>query len=208
MLHIFSEISNVKKIILVLAALTAVAYSAKAQQDSESTSSRARIAIGISGHVYPTMAIVSRLAGPGIDFDCFWDRVIGPIDFGIGAQANYMVSLPDEDGNAGISGVDILVPVRLRYGYQFAGGPRLMVFAEASPFVGAMLRQKSSGSFSDLYTDQFKRFDLMLGGGLGIIFSDRVRINLGVDIGTLNRRISGLSIGRNYQGYIGLAFLL
>jgi len=204
----YLDTKTVKKIILILAALTSLAISARAQQNTEKTDSPFHIGAGLSARVYPTMAIVSRMAGPGVDVDFFWDRVIGPIDFGIGAGACYMLSLPEGGTNANVSGVDIQIPITLRYGYQFKnGGPRLMVFGEAVPFVGAMLQQKTGASTLNLYTDQYKRFDLMVGGGLGIILGGKIRINAGCDVGLLNRRISGLSIGRNYQGYLGVAYI-
>jgi len=203
----YLDTKTVKKFLFVLAAVLGLTFNAAAEQTAQQSSSRARMAVGLSGRVFPTMAIVSRMVGPGVDFDCFWDRVIGPIDFGIGVGADYMISLPDQNGNANVSGVDIQMPIRLRYGYQFNNGPRLMIFAEAVPFFGAMLQQKTGTSRLDLYSDQYKRFDLMVGGGLGIIFSDKIRINLGTDVGMINRRISGLSVGRNYQGYLGIAYL-
>jgi len=204
----FLDTKTVKKSILILAALLSVAITAGAQQNTEKEKTHAQFGVGLSGRVYPTMAVVSRMAGPGVDFDCFWNRVIGPIDFGVGVGASYMLSLPENGTNANVSGVDIQIPITLRYGYQFKnGGPRLMVFGEAVPFVGAMLQQKTSGSRVDLYTDQYKRFDMMVGGGLGIILGGKIRINVGGDVGLLNRRMSGLSIGRNYQGYIGVAYI-
>lgn len=81
------------------------------------------------------------------------------------------------------------------------GGPSLSL-ALASNLISGSTTVNRLGENSDL-----NRFDIMLGGGLGVEVMNMFRINAGYDFGLLNRyQSSNYTVNRN-QLYAGVAFL-
>ncbi len=105
------------------------------------------------------------------------------------------------------------VPLHFSYGFNMGSGLRFFVYggpsanvAVASKFTATV--GKTSDTIDILEKDSnLKRFDVMLGGGVGLVINDMVRFQVGYDWGMLNRYASNnYSLHRN-QLTAGVAFL-
>lgn len=100
----------------------------------------------------------------------------------------------------------LALPIRMTKGWELAPGKRLFIYAGPMltyglSFTGKLDLSHSSSSINtdvDYYSGVFKRFDIKLGGGVGLDISEQYRILLGVDMGLLNLSdISGVSFKSN-----------
>jgi len=192
-----------KKIIFtVLFSLAAIASFAQSEKDARFGN---RLAIEVGGRTFLTGGICQYMVGPTLGLDFYCDRVFGPIDFGFGANGSFMYGMTGDDR---YQCVEVQVPLRLRWGFYTGGKTRFLLFAGPTPVVGVHLsRQSELGDFYDEYAeDIFKRFDIMLGGGVGAIFGNHFRVTLSYDYGYISRRTTILS-ATNIQAGLGLAWV-
>ena len=109
------------------------------------------------------------------------------------------------------------IPLHFSYSLDLSQGFRLFAYAGPSASIGVASTYTLSGnvagisgsSKTDNYKDgsNYNRFDVMLGGGVGLEFNDMIRFQVGYDWGMLNRYNSdNVNVHRN-QLTAGVAFL-
>ena len=105
------------------------------------------------------------------------------------------------------------VPLHFSYGLDLS--PQFRFFAYAGPSLSFGVASKVTGSLGtsssayDRYQENsdLNRFDVMVGGGVGVDVMNTFRINVGYDFGMLNRYNSSNTNYRRNQLYAGVAFL-
>jgi len=137
--------------------------------------------------------------------------------FGLSAGVNFEYMMSKDYNIMGISGnlkeQYINAPVRLNFGMDM-GGSR--VFAFAGPTFSYALSSKAevgalglTGSV-DLFEKKIldNRFDVLVGGGLGIDLMNKIRVSVGYDFGMFNKLSddSDAKFNRN-RLHAGVAFL-
>ena len=115
----------------------------------------------------------------------------------------------------------INIPLDFSYGLDLSRDLRFFVYAGPTVNVGlastikpsatsALIGLKLDGDVINCYDDQdYGRFDIMLGGGIGLDIRDNFRVNVGYDFGLLNRytgKSSDYSQHRN-RFFAGIAFI-
>lgn len=109
------------------------------------------------------------------------------------------------------------VPVHLKMSAELVPGFNAFVFAGPTFSLGVSYTSKSSASIlgyevkgdrTDLYSDDYyNRFDILVGGGIGVDIKNMIRVKVGYDLGCLNRLNSdNLTLNRN-QLTAGIAIL-
>ncbi|MBR5100832.1 MAG: PorT family protein [Bacteroidales bacterium] len=107
----------------------------------------------------------------------------------------------------------INVPLHFSYGLDLS--PDFRFFAYAGPSVSLGVASKvtssvgtSSGSY-DRYQENsdLNRFDILVGGGVGVEIMNMFRLNIGYDMGMLNRYNNTNTAYRRNQLTAGVAFL-
>lgn len=139
--------------------------------------------------------------------------------FGISAGLNYEMLLSKDYNLFGsITGnlkeQYLNLPVRLNFGAE-VGDSR--IFAFAGPTLSYALSSKATvgaGGFTgvvDLYEKDIldNRFDVMVGGGLGIDLMERIRVSVGYDFGMFNKLDDDDEAGtlRRNRLHAGIAFI-
>ncbi len=110
------------------------------------------------------------------------------------------------------------VPVYFNYGSELApnfrlfffGGPTFSAGIISKTVLSASILGFSANTAIDNYRDVsgYGRFDVMLGGGMGVDLGKRLRLTVGYDFGMMNRYTEGNGILRHRnQLHGGLAFL-
>lgn len=110
------------------------------------------------------------------------------------------------------------VPVYFNYGSELApnfrlfffGGPTFSAGLISKTVLSASILGFSANTAIDNYRDVsgYGRFDVMLGGGMGVDLGKRLRLTVGYDFGMMNRYTEGNGIIRHRnQLHGGLAFL-
>ena len=149
----------------------------------------------------------------GIDYNV----PIGDI-FGLSAGANFEYLMSKDYSLAGLVSGNVKemylnVPVRINAGFDLADAVRLFVFG--GPTFSYGLSYKAEGGAlgitvgHDFYKENgWNRFDVMVGGGVGLDLMDKVRLTVGYDLGMFNRlpKDSNDTINRN-KLHAGIAFL-
>lgn len=93
------------------------------------------------------------------------------------------------------------VPLHVSYGISFA--PTFKFFIYAGPTANVGIASTTKGALLNTSTNNYEdkgygRFDIMLGGGAGVEIMKKFRVNVGYDMGMLNRYDSSdYSIKRN-----------
>lgn len=103
----------------------------------------------------------------------------------------------------------INVPLHLSFGGELGDNMRVFVYGGPSASIAVASKIKSGNTTYDRLTDNesLQRFDVMLGGGVGLVFNDMIRFQVGYDFGMLNRYNSNnYTVNRN-QLTAGIAFL-
>ena len=140
----------------------------------------------------------------------------------------YYMYLTNQHGTSALGGIIsasgklqehyVNVPLYFNYGSELAPGFRLFFFGGPTFSAGLISKTVLSASilgFSantsiDNYKDVsgYGRFDVMLGGGMGVDLGKRLRLTVGYDFGMMNRYTEGNGIIRHRnQLHGGLAFL-
>ena len=194
------------------------------------TSAFAQVAIGAgyvqSKYTYKT----GNSSGSGDSANGFYAGLeykvpVGEV-FGLSAGVNYEL-LASKNYNIGaISGNlkehYINVPVRLNAGVNLGDQARLFIFGGPTfsyALAGKVDLGVKVGSFDiggtyDIYKDGgYNRFDVLVGGGVGLDLMDRFRVTAGYDLGMFNKLAKGsdgtepsTKLNRN-QLHAGIAFL-
>ncbi|MBQ6957146.1 MAG: PorT family protein [Bacteroidales bacterium] len=110
------------------------------------------------------------------------------------------------------------VPIYFNYGSELApnfrlfffGGPTFSAGIISKTVLSASILGFSANTAIDNYRDVsgYGRFDVMLGGGMGVDLGKRLRLTVGYDFGMMNRYTEGNGIIRHRnQLHGGLAFL-
>lgn len=109
------------------------------------------------------------------------------------------------------------IPVRFNLSADITGSLRGFVFAGPSFSLGLSSQSEASASIGgisldtgkvDMYADsEYNRFDILLGGGVGVDYNDAVRFKVGYDFGMLNRDKSETTVLHRNLLYVGAAFL-
>lgn len=110
----------------------------------------------------------------------------------------------------------INIPMTLSYDYEISRGTKVFVFAGPTASIGlastttltATVLGYSSGSKVDNYEDgDYKRFDIMLGGGAGVKIADKYCVKAGYDWGLLNRTSLSNTTDHRGQLTVGVAYI-
>ncbi|MBR6869916.1 MAG: PorT family protein [Bacteroidales bacterium] len=109
------------------------------------------------------------------------------------------------------------VPIHFEYGSELFPNFRLFFFGGPSVSYGVISKTKYSAGILDYKIDTvldnynaggYGRFDVMLGGGMGIDLLNRIRLSVGYDFGMLNRNTNSNTILRHRnQLNAGIALL-
>ena len=106
---------------------------------------------------------------------------------------------------------DSFINIPMHFSFNAELGSGLAFFAYAGPSASIAVSSKiSSGNTTyDRLADNesLQRFDVMLGGGVGLKFNDMVRFQVGYDFGMLNRYNSNNYVVKRNQLTAGVAFL-
>lgn len=109
----------------------------------------------------------------------------------------------------------LTVPVHFNYGFNLSNDIKAFVFAGPSADFGLASSYKITGNAVgasaektiDMYdNDNYKRFDVKLGGGVGLDILDVTRVKVGYDFGMLNRGADNATMHSN-QLYVGVSLL-
>lgn len=123
---------------------------------------------------------------------------------------NNDVDLKIADGD--FSETYLSVPVDINFGVALADGIKGLIYAGPAFSYGLTSQIKSGSIEYDIYDGElkelsdYKRFDVLLGGGFGVEFYDMVRFTVGYDWGMLDRGPSAIEVKRN-QLSVGVAYI-
>ena len=103
----------------------------------------------------------------------------------------------------------INVPLHFSFGTDIGSGLRFFAYAGPSASIAVASKIISGSTTYDRLqdNDSLQRFDVMLGGGVGLQFNDMLRFQVGYDMGMLNRYNSDNYIVKRNQLTAGIAFL-
>lgn len=130
------------------------------------------------------------------------DNTIG---FAPGIQFGYFtggnVNLPFDLGSASFSESYLAVPLDLNLHFALSEDMKVLVFAGPTVDFGltSRVKQKESGAEYDIYDGALKdltkytRYDVLVGGGLGLDVMDAVRFTVRYDYGLINRNSGSTS---------------
>ena len=207
-----------KKIILTIAVAALAATSAFAQfsvgagyartsstAKSGSTTSKEDPLNGFyAGFDYGVNIAGSFKVTPGVYFSMF----TGQTDYSVGSLANTKATRTEMYLN---------IPVNFSYSFPLGSSVSAFVFAGPTANVGLSDKLKidvntvvGGGSSSyDVYKENsdYKRFDIMIGGGAGIDIVNKVRVSVGYNYGLLDRDGSSNSTLHRSELHAGVAYL-
>lgn len=205
-----------KKVFAIAAALMMLATAANAQSfgagyvqstqkmnNNSSTANGFYAGFGYTADFTPKGSAISLALNPGIYYEYLNSTSAGSIWFVSGeskTQEHY-----------------VNVPLQLSVGFNFAPTFKLFAYAGPTANVGIASSTKSSVSVAGHTgsvdpTDNYKsgdysRFDIMLGGGVGAEIMNKFRVNVGYDLGMLDRHKSDdITLKRN-RLTAGVAFI-
>ena len=145
----------------------------------------------------------------GVDLDLYLDDlfVIAPgVQFSF-AESNDLMLLTNDGALFGsVQEMALSLPVKTRYLLDFSDDFMLYPFVDAALEYGlrSLYKTQENGEI-DLYKDaDFKKWDVKVGGGLGVQLFECIKLECGYDFGLINR-ISGL-LSHTNQLYLGLTF--
>ena len=143
----------------------------------------------------------------------------------------YYMYLTNQHGTSALGGIIsasgklqehyVNVPLYFNYGSELAPGFRLFFFGGPTVSAGLISKTTLSAGISGLgganttidnYSkdvNNYGRFDVMLGGGMGFDFANRLRLTVGYDFGMLNRYTASATSVQHHRNQLhaGLAFL-
>ena len=134
---------------------------------------------------------------------------LGPVNVTPGAYL--ALSSKSEDGSKlNLFALDI--PVNFSYGIDFSSAVRGFIYAGPTFEIGITADQKAGDYTLNMYEDQLKRFDIKLGGGLGVDINSLIRVTAGYNAGLLNLLKKDVIPGADTkykvnQFHVGVAYL-
>ena len=208
-----------KAMLMAAALLVAVTSFAQVQIGAGYVNSTDRINLSNDAEV-STAAANGVYAGIGVTLPLAGDLAVTP---GV-----YYTFLTSHNGRSVANGIlsasgdlqehYVNVPVYFNYGSELApnfrlfffGGPTFSAGIISTTVLSASILGFSANTAIDNYRDVsgYGRFDVMLGGGMGVDLGKRLRLTVGYDFGMMNRYTEGNGIIRHRnQLHGGLAFL-
>lgn len=129
---------------------------------------------------------------------------LGPINVTPGAYLAY--SAKSEDGfKADMFALNI--PVNFSFGIDFSNDLRGFIYAGPTFEIGLSAQAKYEGWSYSLYEDTLKRFDIKLGGGIGLDINKLIRVTAGYNAGLLNMSQDNDYKAKFSQFHVGVAYL-
>ena len=186
------------------------------------TSAFAQVSVG-AGYVNST-SVKNNSKTPGNGFYAGLEYTVPVSDFfGLSAGVNYDFVKTNNfsfgSASQPLKEQFINVPVRLNLGFNMADAARLFVFggptfSYAISGKESVERGSSKVDLLDIYKDwNYNRFDVMVGGGVGLDLMEKIRLTVGYDLGMFNKYPKG-SDGSEPAGkynrnrlHAGVAFL-
>lgn len=135
---------------------------------------------------------------------------LGPVNVTPGAYL--ALSSKSEDGSK-INLFALDIPVNFSYGIDFSSAVRGFIYAGPTFEIGITADQKIGDSSSyNMYEDELKRFDIKLGGGIGVDINSLIRVTAGYNAGLLNLLKKDIYPGvdakcKANQFHVGVAYL-
>lgn len=109
---------------------------------------------------------------------------------------------------------EISAPIMFDYGLELSNAARAFIYAGPTPVIGLAFNEKTKDggviNNTNLY-QRYKRFDIMVGAGIGLDLIDLLRIKAGYDFGVINNykdRIAGNQRTHNKVFTIGISLVL
>ena len=185
------------------------------------TSAYAQLAVG-AGYVNSKQTLKSSSTSYSMPTNGFYAGLeynvpVGDY-FGLSAGANFEYLMSKDYSLGVISGEFteqyVNVPVHINAGFPLADGIRLFAFAGPT-FSYALAGKVNVNSLSyDVYkSENYNRFDVLVGGGAGLDLMNKIRLQVGYDLGMFNKfpknhdgSEASSQLNRN-RFYAGLAFL-
>lgn len=108
------------------------------------------------------------------------------------------------------------IPMTLSYDFEISRGAKLFVFAGPTASLGLTSSTKVTANIlgyakdtkvDNYKDDDYKRFDVMVGGGAGLKLNDSYGIKVGYDYGLLNRSASTNAPTHRSQLTVALTYL-
>lgn len=129
---------------------------------------------------------------------------LGPINVTPGAYLAY--SAKSKDGyKVDMFALDI--PVNFSFGIDFSNDFRGFIYAGPTFEIGLSAQGKEESISVDLYKDAMKRFDIKLGGGIGVDINKLIRVTVGYNAGLLNLCQDDDTNWKFNQIHFGVAYL-
>ena len=159
------------------------------------TSAYAQVAIG-AGYAQSKHTLAKKSVSDSSPTNGFYAGIdfnvpVGEI-FGLSAGVNFEYLMSKTYALSSILSGDykeqyINVPVRINAGFDMTDGVRLFLFGGPT-FSYALSGKIGVGTLSyDIFkTEDYKRFDVLVGGGAGLDLMDRFRLTVSYDLGMFN----------------------
>lgn len=139
-----------------------------------------------------------------------------PIAGGLGiAPGLYWEYLSGENGSTVVTKTNehyLSVPVMFNYSYPVSNA--FSVFAYAGPGINFGLSSKASATLlgntttTDLYKDSdYSRWDITIGGGIGVDILNMIRVEAGYNYGMLDRNTADNMTAHRSEFHVGVAYL-
>lgn len=152
-----------------------------------------------------------------------YNFALGTSGFGVAPGVNYqLVTKSDASSFLGVNTKNdrtemfLTVPVMFNYGIQLGDGLVGRIFAGPTMSIGLYDKSKLKAGYGAFKVDEkvnnydddnYKRFDVMLGGGVALDCYDMVRFKVGYDYGLVNRYDSSNVTLHRGQFYFGVSYL-
>ncbi|MCQ2155656.1 MAG: porin family protein [Bacteroidales bacterium] len=134
---------------------------------------------------------------------------LGPVNVTPGAYLA-LSSYKETNGKASFFALDI--PVNFSYGIDFSSAVRGFIYAGPTFEIGITADEKAGDVSYNMYEDMLKRFDIKLGGGIGVDINSLIRVTAGYNAGLLNLLKKDIYPGvdtkcKTNQFHVGVAYL-
>lgn len=134
---------------------------------------------------------------------------LGPVNVTPGA---YLALSSYKEGEGKINLFALDIPVNFSYGIDFSSAVRGFIYAGPTFEIGITADEKAGDYTLNMYEDMLKRFDIKLGGGIGVDINSLIRVTAGYNAGLLNLLKKDIYPGvdtkcKTNQFHVGVAYL-